>query len=516
MEFQKKVTRIKAVNEKEYKKKIRVGAYCRVSTDSDDQVDSFVAQVRYYTDLFKSQEEFELVDIYADEGITGTSTEKRDDFMRMLKDSQAGKLDRIYVKSVSRFARNSIDCVSYARQLRANGTIVYFENDGINTATMNNELVLYIKSAFAQAESIAASRRLRRSNQMRMETGNFAFMNAPFGYKIENDMLIPIPEEVEIVRKIYKYYLSGMGFGKIVVELNNDDTAVGKPWGKERVRYILSNEKYIGDTLYQKTYTPTELPFRNIRNDGEVDRFYVIDSHEAVIDKETFNRVQEMIKRNHEENKLKAKPQKYNFTKKLYCVDCNWAYKKRVQNGITYWACAGNGTAGRRCSTHPLSEEVIKRTFCKFYNRIRQHEDEFKSIIFRLSELKTRITKQTSEIASIDAKLLEINDRVLVYEDARRQNLISQEIFDDIVASDKKQIAELRSKRQKYIDNDFDEKSLEGLRNLISFFEESPKAIIKFNQKLFNGIVERIVVMDNDFLFELRCGLEIKEAISWN
>jgi len=127
MDFQKKVTRIKAVNEKEYKKKIRVGAYCRVSTDSDDQVDSFVAQVRYYTDLFKSQEEFELVDIYADEGITGTSTEKRDDFMRMLKDSQSGKLDRIYVKSVSRFARNSIDCVSYARQLRANGTIVYFE-----------------------------------------------------------------------------------------------------------------------------------------------------------------------------------------------------------------------------------------------------------------------------------------------------------------------------------------------------------------------------------------------------
>ena len=149
-------------------KPLRVGAYCRVSTGSDEQADSFIAQVRYYTDFIRHSDNMVLVDIYADEGITGTSASKRPEFQRMLKDSQKGKLDRIYVKSVSRFARNALDCIENIRFLKANGTAVLFENDNIDTEKMNSEMILYIKSAFAQSEALAGSQRVTTAIRMRM------------------------------------------------------------------------------------------------------------------------------------------------------------------------------------------------------------------------------------------------------------------------------------------------------------------------------------------------------------
>ena len=255
------VTLIKAVTEADRDQKLRVGAYCRVSTDSDDQLNSFIAQVRHYNDYIRGQKDMVLVDVYADEGITGTSVKKRDEFNRMVKDSKDGKLDRVLVKSVSRFARNAMECIKYVRLLKSYGTTVFFENDGIDSKTMNHELILYIKSAFAENEAKSASKRVKRSNQMRMETGEFGFVTAPFGYRLQDNTLVPVEEEAKIVREIYKAYLSGMGFGRIVSELNKSDNPIGKPWGKERVRYILFNEKYIGDTLHQKTYTPADKPY---------------------------------------------------------------------------------------------------------------------------------------------------------------------------------------------------------------------------------------------------------------
>ena len=220
-----------------------------------------------------------LIDIYADEGITGTSVNKRDEFNRMMKDSKAGKIDRVFVKSVSRFARNSLECIENIRLLKSYGTSVFFENDGIDTDTMNSEMILYIKSAFAQEEALAGSRRVRRANQMRMKSGKVSFTNTPFRYDYVDKTLIPIPEEAEIVRKIYRYYLEGMGFSKIAQLLNSEPNIPGNLWEIVRIRYILSNEKYISDTLNQKTYTPLELSLKNIRNDSEVDKYYVTNTH---------------------------------------------------------------------------------------------------------------------------------------------------------------------------------------------------------------------------------------------
>ncbi len=498
------------------KEKLRVGAYCRVSTDSEDQINSFVAQVRYYNDFIRRSTDMELVDIYADEGITGTAINKRDEFNRMMRDSRAGKVDRIYVKSVSRFARNSLECIEAVRELKKNGTVVFFQNDGIDTCTMSHELILYIKGAFAQGEALAASRRMRRSNQMRMENGMFTFVTAPFGYRIQDGTLEPVWEEVEVVRQIYRYYLSGMGFGKIAQELNSQG-AVGGPWGKEHVRYILSNEKYIGDSMHQKTFTPTELPFKNRINRGEMDKFYVSNSHDAVLSKDIFKDVQEMIEQNVKMNAQKAEPKKHKFTGKLYCNTCNWAFKMRVQKGIAYWACSKNGTAGQRCHTHPLSEEVIERTFCNMYNKLRENESEIlKSTLTHFIELKGSVTKGISEISEIDKEILKESDTITCYSGMLKNGIIDNEIFNNRVVPSKKRIAELRDRRKRIINQDDDERCIDDLRQLIAFLSVSPKAVIEYNHDLFNGVVERIGVTGQKFLFTLKGGIVLEEVIAWN
>lgn len=209
METKRAVQVIRA-NKSFVEETLRVAAYCRVSTDSEDQINSFMAQMHYYYSFIQQSENMQLVDIYADEGITGTGTAKRDDFNRMIRDCKAGKIDRIYVKSVTRFARNALDCLESIHLLKDCGVSVFFENDGIDTQNLNSELILYVKSAFAQEEARSGSKRVQTANRMRAENGNYVFTTAPFGYKLEGDTLIPIPEQAEIVVRIYKDYLSGI------------------------------------------------------------------------------------------------------------------------------------------------------------------------------------------------------------------------------------------------------------------------------------------------------------------
>lgn len=269
---------------------IKAAAYCRVSTNSEDQVNSFSAQLKYYTEYISSNPRMELVDIYADEGITGTCVSKRDEFKRMMRDASNGKLDRIFVKSVSRFARNTLECLEAIRILKSLDVTVIFENDNIDTETMNSELILYVKSAFAQSEALSGSKRVSTAIRMKMENGEFITYNAPYGYKLDKEChLLIVPDEAEVIRRIFELYLSGKGMGKIAEILNDENipNASGK-WSVSGIRYILLNEKYIGDSILQKTYTPCTLPLKNIPNRGELDMYYVSNSHEGIISRETF------------------------------------------------------------------------------------------------------------------------------------------------------------------------------------------------------------------------------------
>lgn len=374
-----------------------------------------------------------------------------------------------------------------------------------------------IKSAFAQEEALAGSIRVRRSNQMRMENGKVTFTNVPFGYGYVDKTLIPIPTEAETVRKIFRCYLEGMGISKIAQWLNSDPDMPGKPWNIVRIRYIISNEKYIGDTMSQKTYTPFELPLKNIKNDGEVDKYYVTNTHEAIVDKKTFYAVQEMIRRNYQLNALKKKPQSYTFTKKLFCGDCNWTFKKRVQNGIVYWICSQNGTAGRRCFTHTLSEEVIMRTFCNMHNKLRAYEDEIlKSTLNRLAEIKTRMTNSKSEIVEIDAEMLKLAEKNKYTIELFQSGMLDEGTYVIRVNDSENRIRELRSRRARLIENDDDERCLEELQSMSATLGTLPKAIVLFDEEVFSKIIEKVIVEKNSLLFILKCGLPLREVIAWD
>ena len=273
----------------------KVAAYCRVSTDSSDQLNSYHTQIGYYTNFIAQHPGWELVDIYADEGITGTSLEKRDEFKRMLADCRAGKISRILVKSVSRFARNTLELIETTRELKDLGVVVVFEEQGIDTAQMLGEMQLTLLAMAAQEESVSISKNMKWSIQKRMDAGTYLGNIAPFGYRLEEGQLLINEAEASIVRRMFEMRLAGMGQVAITQELNRQGILPrdGNLWTVYRVRYILSNERYIGDSLFQKKYIADPLSHRSVRNHGERDQYYFRDTHEGIISRETFQKVQE-------------------------------------------------------------------------------------------------------------------------------------------------------------------------------------------------------------------------------
>ncbi len=241
---------------KTQRKILRVAAYCRVSSNSDEQLHSYAAQVQYYTRTISDNEMMELVDIYADEGLTGTKTEKRDEFNRLVSDCKKGKIDRVLTKSLSRFARNTADTLMYARILRSCGVSILFEKENIDTAYMSSELLLALSGAQAQEESISISKNMRWSIQNRMKNGTYVVSSTPYGYVSENKQFRIVPEEAEVVKLIFNSFLSGMGKKAIADMLEKRKVPKGSKitqWKPNTIDYILKNERYIGDALFQKT-----------------------------------------------------------------------------------------------------------------------------------------------------------------------------------------------------------------------------------------------------------------------
>ena len=235
--------------------RLRVAAYCRVSSDSKDQLHSYAAQIRSYTEEIAQHDGWELVDVYADEGLTGTRMDQRDDFNRMMRDCRKGKIDRVLVKSVSRFARNTKDCLSALRELSTLGVSVQFEKENIDTKTLTTELMVSVSGSLAQQESISISANQKISYQRRMERGEFITCSAPYGYRImDKKNLEIIPEEAATVQWIFDAYLNGRSAEWIADQLTRrgiENTNTRKPWTAYGIRYILRNEKYVGDALGQ-------------------------------------------------------------------------------------------------------------------------------------------------------------------------------------------------------------------------------------------------------------------------
>lgn len=355
-------------------KKLRVAAYCRVSTDEERQLGSFENQIEYFTRLISENGNYELVQIYSDEGISGTSTRSRKGFRAMIADCEAGKIDLIVTKSISRFARNTQDSLNYTRRLKEMGIGVYFEKEGINTLESSGELLLTLFSCFAQEESRSISENTAWGIRSRFQQG-IPHLNTEIllGYdKDERGNLIINEAQAAIVRRIYRCYLEGYSLNGIARMLNREGVAGVRGqanWCATTVSRLLGNEKYKGALLMQKTFTSNYLTRQHIRNTGQLDQYYIADNHPAIIPPEVWEAVQAETARRREfrqQHGLRGMSGSGDspFYARVFCGTCGSKLQRVYQKGVKhpYWGC-------RACGVR-LEDETLRACFCTAFNRM--------------------------------------------------------------------------------------------------------------------------------------------------
>ena len=340
--------------------KKRVAAYARVSSGKDAMLHSLAAQVAYYSDMIQRNAAWKYVGVYADEALTGTK-ESRPEFLRLLEDCRAGKIDLILTKSLSRFARNTLTTLETVRELRRRGVDVWFERENIHTLSADGEFMLTILASFAQEESLSASENQKWKIRKNFEEG-IPSSTTMTGYVLKDGVFVIIPEEAETVRMIFNDYLSGMGMNAIVRKLRKSGikTKHDRTWHESGVRKILTNEKYTGDMLLQKCFRVDHITKRTVKNEGQLPQYYVEDAHEPIISKGVFEAVQRKLAQNAPPPSDTAR-RVYPFTGKILCEKCGKNFRRRTTAAGFRWACSTFMTYGKAyCDARQIPESVLE------------------------------------------------------------------------------------------------------------------------------------------------------------
>ena len=344
----KRVTKIDHTADASSKnRKLRVAAYCRVSTDSDAQLESLEAQRAHYEKYIMSRDDWEFAGLYYDEGITGTKKEKRPELMRLMADCAARNIDFVITKSISRFSRNTADCLELVRTLQNLGIPIYFEKENINTGAMESELFLAVLSSMAEGESSSIAENSKWSVVRRFQNGTFKLSTPPYGYEWNGEEMVVNPEQAQVVKRIFAETLSGKGSEAIAAGLNADGIPAqkGTHWSSTTIRGMLENEKYIGDAIFQKTFTDGQ--FNRHRNIGQKEQYLATDHHEAIISREDFEAAAALVaQRAAEKGAVKGSRKyqnRYCFSGKIICGECGGTFKRRIHTstGGQYaaWCC---------------------------------------------------------------------------------------------------------------------------------------------------------------------------------
>ena len=415
--------------------KLRVAAYCRVSTDQEEQLNSFENQVEYYTKYISDNPMYELAGIYADEGISGTNVKKRKEFKRMIADCEAKKIDLVITKSISRFARNTQDCLFYSRKLKNLGIGILFEKENINTLDATGELLFTILSSLAQDESRNISENCKWGIRYKFQKGIPHINTGKFmGYDKDGEgHLIINKEQAKVVRRIYRDFMEGYHPADIARRLNEEGIpgVSGKAkWMKVTIEGMLQNEKYKGDSLLQKTYTADFLTKKQVKNNGQIEQYYVKDSHPAIIPEEEWEAVQLEFERRehyckkHHLNRYGYHSSENPFTLKIVCGICGTTYGRKTWStrGVSYWQCGKrskeNGIRG--CRSENIRDEVVKEAFVTAWNLVVKHREQHLERWERqmqegnpLVKLRARQMKELTKQGQIDGVIPELVQMVL-------------------------------------------------------------------------------------------------------
>ncbi|MBU5314526.1 recombinase family protein [Tissierella carlieri] len=522
---------------------LRVAAYCRVSTKLEQQEGSYEAQIDYYTEKINSNPNWKLAGIYADDGISATNTKKRDDFNAMIEDCMAGKIDMIITKSVSRFARNTVDALQTIRKLKEKNIAILFEKEGVNTLEGSGELLITILSSQAQEESRNISENTRWGIVRRYENGIITVNHKKFmGYTKDKKTgeLVIVPGQAETVRRIFRMYLEGSSILQITRALEADKvkTVTGKDtWHASVIERMLINEKYMGDALMQKTYTVDFLTKKRVKNNGIVPQYYIEDNHEAIIPKEIFYKVQEEKTRRaslnkaavtRKANKLKKEKSKfsskYALTEILVCAECGHPYRRQTWSKYgqksAVWRCENrlkNGVKATCKNSPTLKEEPLHHTIMTAINNVVENNGEFIGA-FRENIIRVIGNYSTKNIATeYDEKIEYLQKEMLsLIEENAKQGAVARD-FDDEYKRISQEINELKKAKIRLVqgkeqDEMYEQRMIEADSTLKTV---NPK-VREFDEDLVRKLIETIKVSKGERLkIQFESGIVMEQIVDY-
>lgn len=517
----KRITKIGADRPAEEKRKIRVAAYCRVSTDSDEQLISLDAQKAHYESYIRLNDEWEYAGLYYDEGISGTKVESRSGLLSMLADCEEGLIDLIITKSISRFARNTTDCLEMVRKLTDLGVHIIFEKENINTGSMESELMLSILASLAESESVSISQNSKWSIRKRYEKGTFIISYPPYGYDNVDGEMVIVPEQAEIVKEIFAACLAGNGTHAIAKMLNDRGikTKKGGKWHATTVNGILTNEKYTGDVIFQKTYSDSS--FRRHRNYGEQDMFLCENHHEAIISHEDFDKAREVLDRRALEkgngSNTSRYQNRYAMSGKIICGHCGDKFKRRQHykpsGNYVAWACSTHLTDKNACPMLYIEDDAIRAAFATMMNKlVYGHQKILKPLMRSLRGMDDK-----ERLIQIDVMERQIEENA--EKKQTLMTLMAQGLLDAAVYNSEKHALAMEEQdlklRKEQLVNDIggDKVKVRGLQALMDFTAKG-EMITEFDDELFTAFVDEITVQNREEItFRLKCGLNLKERL---
>lgn len=492
--------------------KIRTAAYCRVSSDSDEQLASFSAQVSEYTARIQKNPDWVMADIYADEGISGVSAAKRPEFQRMMADCRRKKIDRILTKSISRFARNVKECIEYIRELQSLGVSIEFEKEGIDTAFLSGEMMIAVFGSLAQEESKSISSNMRLSYKSRMERGEFIGNIAPYGYRWENRSLVIVAEEAEIVRWIFDSYLNGMSRSEIASRLNEmqDEPSKRPIWYKTTIDYILSNERYIGDALLQKKYTDSLFDGKEQRNHGECAQYYIQASHPPIISRTAFERATAMRIRQTTMQGIKH-IKRYPLQRCIQCAECGSSFRrKQRKSGLVSWVCLSHDENKGKCPSPPIDENRISQSFMQVY-QILKSQDIIQLMAMQLAQLENAVFTHECSLVDMNKAISDTAGQLHILSRLRARELIDGESYMSQANELNRKLRDLQERRRITIQEQQDDDALERTQEIIDALENAPGNLVSLEDGgVFKTIVDKVVIdKDKNITFRLINGLEL-------
>ena len=530
-----RVVIIPAKSQEEIKqtKRLRVAAYCRVSTDEDEQINSYKAQIEYYTDKINKNPEWQMAGIFADEGISGTQAKKRPEFLKLIRLCRQGKIDLILTKSFSRFARNTVDSVDYIRELRALGIGVVSEKENMNTLNEDSEMLITILSCFAQAESESISKNVSWGVRQSFKNGKVPIKYSTLlGYKKgENGLPEIIPDEAEIVKEIYRSYLDGMSLRQIADTLNSRGIKTkhkNTAWTPETVKGILKNEKYSGDAILQKTYVTDCITKKTRKNNGELPMYIVKNHHDPIISRNDFNRVQEEMarrsaKRNIAEKLTKTEQGKYSakyaLSELLICGECGTHYRRVTWTAKGFkeikWRCINRIQYGKKkCHDSPtIDEQPLQKAIVETINEFCEVKDDVATVlregVGEVLDLNLNGSVQAAQ-QRIDELTHNIDEliKLATVPESAASAMIDIEKFSEEMKT-LREFIETEKAKQASKQQDSDE-----LNAVLEQLEKTDFIITEYDDVVVRQLIEKVTVIDKKTItvtfkggFEIRKGL---------